>query len=290
MKKINISAAIATLNEEKNIKECLSSIKDIVDEIIIVDGTSTDKTVEIAKSFGSKVFQIPNDPMFHNMKQKSFNLASGQWILYLDADERVSSELTKEIVKVVNMNNQEIEKYQQNLGKKDLFLKHQTLLEKRDGIIGQKDKEYVAFFFPRSNYFLGRYLKWGGVYPDGVIRLFKKGKAYLPCKNVHEQMVVDGKVGWLQSDLLHNDSPTFERYLKRNSRYIDLLAKELARDQVSKDLFQFVNYFFIKSMRWFLMTQIRHKGVLDGWQGIVFSFFSALRFPRAYFRYITNKK
>lgn len=284
-----ISVALATYNEEKNIGDCLKCVQDMADEIIIVDGTSLDKTVEEAKKYGAKVIQVPNDPMFHNMKQKAFDLVTGDWILYLDADERVTLNLAKEIKEVVNMSNEEIKRCQHKLKNRQLFMRHQKLLEARDGNIGTDDQEYVAFFFPRLNYFLGKYLKYGGVYPDGVIRLFKKGKAYLPCKDVHEQMVVSGKVGWLQNDLLHLSDPTFQRYLTRNSRYIDLIAGELKQNGVGKNMVQLVNYGLIKPTMWFLMTQIRYKGLLDGFAGIIFSFFSALRFPRAYWRYLLNK-
>ncbi len=289
MSKKLISVAIATFNEEANIGACLESVKDITDEIVIVDGTSSDNTVEIAESYGAKVTVIPNDPMFHTMKQKSFELSKGDWILYLDADERVSPALAKEIVKIINMDSEEISEYQQKLHNRSLFLRHQNLLEQRDGQIGTKEGEFVAFFFPRLNYFLGKYLRYGGVYPDGVIRLFKKDMAYLPCKDVHEQMVVKGKVGWLENDLLHIDSPTFNRYLQRNNRYINLIVTEMKSVRLKKDFIQFANYCILKPISWFLMTQIRHKGVLDGIHGIVFSFFSALRFPRAYIRYLQNK-
>lgn len=282
-----ISAAIATYNEEENIGGCLESIRGLVDEIVIVDGTSSDKTVEIAKSYGSKVVVADNPPIFHINKQKAFDLSSGDWILYLDADERVTEKLAQEIKKVTNMSDGEIEDYQLKLKKRQLFLRHQKIVEERDGRVGT-DGDYVAFFFPRLNYFLGRYLKYGGVYPDGVIRLFRKGKAYLPGKSVHEQMVVKGKVGWLENDLLHIDSPTFNRYLQRNSRYIDLIASELNRDKTKKNLLEFINFMGIKPLNWFLVTLIRHKGILDGYQGIIFSFFSALRFPRAYIRYLTG--
>lgn len=290
MNKIKLSTAIATFNEEKNIGDCLESIKDLVDEIVIVDGTSTDKTVEIAKSFGAKVEIRENPPIFHINKQRSFELSNGQWILYLDADERVTPALANEIKNITNMTEEEIEDYQKKLTKKDLFLRHQKILEDRDGVIGDSKKEYVAFFFPRLNFFLGKYLKYGGVYPDGVIRLFKKGQAYLPCKDVHEQMVVLGRVGWLEYPLLHKDSPTFSRYLQRNSRYIDLIASQLKEDKVSKNILTGLNFFLFKPIWWFLLTQIRHKGILDGPQGIIFSFFSALRFPRAYWRYLKNLK
>ncbi len=282
----NLSVAIATFNEEANIGDCLKSVKDIADEIVIVDGTSSDKTVEIAKQYGAKVTVTENHANFHINKQKSFDLSKGDWILYLDADERVSPGLAKEIQKVMNLSEEEIEKHQATLLHKKLFDRHQQLLEERDGSIGKKEGEYVAFFFPRLNYFLGKYLRYGGVYPDGVIRLFKRNKAYLPAKDVHEQMVVMGRVGWLEHDLLHIDSPTFDRYIKRNNRYIDLLALQLKEDKVKKNLTNFINYEIIKPINWFLMTQIRHKGILDGFQGFIFSFFSALRFPRAYWRYL----
>lgn len=279
-----LSTAIATYNEADNIGECLASVKDFVDEIVIVDGKSSDNTVEIAKQFGAKVYITDNQKIFHINKQKAFNLATGDWILYLDADERVPKKLAEEILKIINMTNEEIEEYQKNLKHKKLFQRHQLILNDRDGQIGSDSKNYAAFFFPRLNFFLGKFLRYGGVYPDGVIRLFKKDKAYLPGKSVHEQMVVDGKVGWLQNDLLHYDSKTFSRYLKRNSRYIDLIASELKTQNPHA-----VDYLIIKPISWFLMTSIRHKGILDGFQGLIFSFFSALRFPRAYLRYLKQK-
>lgn len=289
MNKPKLSAAIATYNEEENIKDCLESIKDIVDEIVIVDGSSKDKTVQIAESFSAKIFVTNNPPNFHINKQKAFDKASGDWTLNLDADERVSKKLGEEILDIIKMNGEEIDLYQQKLKKRSLFLRHQNLLEIRDGKIGTESGDYTAFFLPRLNFFLGKYLRYGGVYPDGVIRLFKKGKAYLPCKNVHEQMKVLGKVGWLENDLIHMDSKTFSRYLKRNSRYIDLIVEEFKEEKLKVSAANFFDYCFSKPVVWFLTTTFRNKGILDGYQGIVFSFFSALRFPRAYRRYITKK-
>lgn len=127
-------------------------------------------------------------------------------------------------------------------------------------------------------------MRYGGVYPDGVIRLIRKGKAYLPCKDVHEQMIVDGKVGWLQHDLYHRDSPTFTRYLQRNNRYVALLAKELQKTKKNTSVTAPVQYLVMSPVWWFMVTYVRHKGFKDGWPGFVFSFFSALRFPRAYLR------
>ncbi len=285
---IKLSLALATFNEEDNIGNCLKSVEDLVDEIVIVDGGSTDKTVEIAKNYGARVYITDNPPIFHINKQKALDLTAGSWILQLDADERVSDKLAMEIKKIISMTNQEIQEYQDILPNKRLFIAHQQLIDKRDGKVGSGEDEYTAFFIPRLNFFLGKFLHFGGAYPDGVIRLIKKNKAYLPCKSVHEQYVVTGRVGWLQNDLLHMADPTFARYLKRNKRYINLIVNEFERDKIEKNVLQFINYCLIKPLWWFFWTQIRHKGILDGIPGVIFSFFSALRFPRAYIKYLTT--
>ena len=285
---MKLTVALATYNEESNLRDCLESVENIADEIIIVDGGSQDKTVEIDKDFKEKVIKKNNPPIFHINKQKALDKASYDWILQLDADERVTRKLAAEIKKIIEMNNDQIEKYQQNLPNKSLFLRHQKLLEHRDGNIGDNGN-YSAFFIPRLNYFLGKYLKYGGVYPDGVIRLVKKDKARFPCKDVHEQIEVYGKVGWLQNDLIHMADPTFKRYLIRNSKYINLIAGQLKNQDTGKNPVQFAKHFLVKPFWWFFLTQIRHKGILDGHQGIIFSFFSALRFPRAYWRYLIEK-
>lgn len=283
---MKLSVVLATYNEEKNLRDCLESIKSIADEIIIVDGNSTDKTVEIANLYDAKVIITQNHPIFHINKQKALELAKNDWVLQLDADERVSSALANEIKAVINMTESDKENHQQTLTKNELFARHQKLLQERDGSIGTDNGDFSAYFIPRLNYFLGRYLRYGGVYPDGVIRLVRKEKTHFPCKSVHEQIEVEGRVGWLGSDLLHFDSPTFDRYKVRNSRYIDLTVSELQKIQQKKNVSSAAAYFVVKPLSWFLMTYIRHKGFLDSWQGLVFSLFSALRFPRAYSRYL----
>lgn len=284
-----LSVALATFNEESNISECLESVSGLADEIIIVDGSSTDKTVEMAREYGAKVVITDNQPIFHINKQKALELATKDWILQLDADERVSSELQEEIKRIISMSEKEVEEYESNLPEKKLFLRHQKLLEARDGKIG-KDGLFVAFFIPRLNYFIGKYLRYGGVYPDGVIRLVKKGKAHFPCKDVHEQMVVDGRVGWLQNPLYHKDSPTFKRYLQRNNRYTDFMASQFKKENIGTNPLTFINFMFLKPIHWLLLTQVRHKGILDGYQGIIFSLFSSLRFPIAYLKYLKIRK
>ena len=288
-KMTKISVALATYNEEENLGACLELVKDLADEIIIVDGSSQDKTVEIAKEYGAKVIVTNNPPIFHINKQKALEACQGDWILQLDADERVTETLSKEIKMIISLSDKKIDRYQKTITKKDLFLRHQRIVEARDGKIGQYKGEYAGFFVPRLNYFLGKYLHYGGVYPDGVIRLVKKGRAHFPCKTVHEQIEIEGRVGWLQNDLLHYADTTFKKYLKRNSHYIDLMVDEFREKKLGKNPIQSLNYFLIKPIYWFGLTLFRHKGILDGFQGVVFSFFSALRFPRAYWRYLLKK-
>lgn len=284
-----LSVAIATFNEEENIGKCLESVKDFADEIVIVDGSSADKTVEIAKTFGAKVIVTNNPPMFHINKQKAIDASTNDWILQLDADERVSKKLAEEINNIIKMSDAQILEYEEKIPKIKMFRRHQNLVEKRDGRVGDDTKPYAAFFIPRANFFLGRYLMHGGVYPDGVIRMFKKGNAQLPCKDVHEQFVVQGKVGWLQNDLLHYDSPTFNKYLIRNNRYTTLMAGQYKEKKLSKNPIVAFNYILVKPISWFLLTFLRHKGFLDSWQGFIFSFFSSLRFVVSYIKYLRYK-
>jgi glycosyltransferase involved in cell wall biosynthesis len=189
------SVVLTTHNEEANLKKCLSAVKSFSDEIIVVDGESTDGTVALAKSLGAKVISTTNKANFHINKQIAMDEAKGDLILQLDADEVVDEELAS-------------------------FIKR---------LITQKDSEIKesAWWIKRRNYFMGQFLKKGGQYPDPVIRLYKKGKAKLPQKDVHEQMVVDGEVGWAEGHLLHYGNPSFSDYLRKFNTYTSFKAQQL---------------------------------------------------------------
>lgn len=278
-----LSVVLATRNEEKNIGPCLESIKGIADEIIVVDEYSTDKTRKIAKRYGAKVYLEPHHDVFHITKQKALEKATGDWILQLDADEVVTAQLANEIRRLVTLNTQPKKP-------SELFIRHQKLVEQRDGKIGKDTGEVVAFFIPRLNYFLGSPLRHAGAYPDGVIRLVKKGKTRFPQISVHEQIEVDGEVAWLFNDLEHHDSPTFERYLSRLNRYTDLKAMEFKEQKLPKNIFTLFSFSFIKPFFVFLNLYFRHKGFLDGMPGFIWSLFSSLHYPIAYFKYWSEAK
>lgn len=256
MDKLNLSIAIATFNEEENIKRCLDRVKDWVYEIVVVDGESIDKTVEIARDAGAKLIVVKNQAVFHINKQKAIDACRGEWVLQLDADEIVSEGLASEIKDVI------------------------------------KHSDSNGYWVPRKNFFLGRFLKKGGQYPDYTLRLYRRGMGRLPAKDVHEQAIVEGKVGYLKNSLLHYPYKNFYSYLIKWNRYTDLISSqirdELKRKNLMDKMFYGVLYVIIKPIHWFLLTYLRHKGFMDGWQGFVFSFFSALRFPFSYFKYIIS--
>jgi glycosyltransferase involved in cell wall biosynthesis len=282
---MRLSVALATYNEEENIGRCLEAVKDLADEVIIIDGSSTDKTVAIAKSYGAKITVTNNPPIFHLNKQKALDLCQGEWILQLDADEEVTKKLAEEIKKVIKLSPKELTKRKLSPEKKKLFLRHQRLIEARDGRVGQDEGEVVAFWIPRRNYFMGRCLIHGGVYPDGVIRLVRMGKAKFPCKSVHEQIEIKGRTAWLENDLIHYDSPTFGRYLERADRYTSLTAKRLKKEGIKVNLLNDSQYFLLKPLQVFFSLYFRHKGFLDGFPGFVWGLFSGLHYPIAYIKY-----
>lgn len=280
---------VASFNEQSNLQRCLDSISSIADEIIIVDGGSTDDTIEIAKSFKSTIIHTDNPPMFHINKQKGLDAATGVWILQLDADEAVSPELAKEIKQTIELTDNQIKARHLSLHKSKLFAKHQQNIISRDGNFFDPSQPIAGFFIARSNMFLGRAMKYAGMYPDGVIRLVKNGKAHFPCKSVHEQIQIQGDIAWLEHDLIHHDSPTFEKYIVRANRYTTLTAVQMKKDKLPVSFANHLNYLLFKPLVVFVKLYVRHKGFLDGFPGFVFSLFSGLHFTLAYMKHATDQ-
>lgn len=243
-----ISVVLAVYNEEGNLKNCLDAVRDIAFEIVIADGGSTDKTVEIAKEFNAQIIKTKNLLNFHINKNKAIDAAKGEWILQLDADEIVSKELAQEIMQAVD------------------------------------NKDINGYWIPRKNFFLTRFLTKGGQYPDYTLRLYRKGLGRLPGRDVHEQAIVEGKVGYLKNDLLHMRDKNFSIYKERFDRYTTLLSTQLKERGEKIHPITFVNYMLIKPLFWFLKSYIRHRGYVDGSPGFIFALFSSLRFPVAYYK------
>lgn len=254
MSKADLSVALAVFNEEERIKRCLDSVHGWVKEIVIVDGGSTDKTIDFALQYEAKIIQRDNPLNFHINKQKAIDACTGTWILQLDADEVITKELKQEILHVI------------------------------------KEQSTNGFWIPRKNYFLGRFLEKGGQYPDYTLRLYRNGKGKLPCKSVHEQAIVEGKTARLTCPILHYPYPNFSHYLEHFNRYTTFHAAELEKENIPISIVSLCKYFFILPILWFLKTYIRHKGFVDGFAGFVFSVFSALRFPVSFIKYYETKR
>lgn len=250
LSKSKLAVAIATFNEERCLADCLESVRNLADEIVVVDGSSTDKTVEIARAFGAKVIITDNKPIFHINKQLAIDECKGEWILQLDADEIITPELANEITEIINSTD-----------------------------------TFDAYWLKRKKMFLGRWIKKGGQYPDPVIRFFKKGRASLPCKSVHEQIEVSGNIGWLDNPMLHLPTPAFTIYITKDNRYSTLTALELKKKNVGFGLIPFIKYFFWEPLKIFFSLFIRHQGFQDGFPGFVFAFYSGLHKATAYVKY-----
>lgn len=227
-----LSAIVITLNEEAHLPACLASL-DWVDEVVVVDAGSTDCTREIAKQAGARVFLNPW-PGYGAQKNFAFTQARGDWILVVDADERISPALRDEI---------------------------QELLH------GGAPSAFDACAVPRRNYWLGRWLRWGGAYPDRQIRLIRRGRALYDDRVLHEHLVVEGSVGVLRGHLIHEALRGLNDRLPKLNRYTDLAAGDgLAKRSVVRwyDL-------LVRPLAIFLKVYALKQGFRDGVIGFIYA-------------------
>lgn len=229
-----ISATIITLNEEKNIKRAIESIKDIVSEIIIVDSGSMDNTVKIAEKLGAKVFFRKFDN-FANQKNWAQSKATGGWILSLDADEEIPKRLQEEIEVAV------------------------------------KNSKYNGYLIPRRNFILGKEIKYSRWSPDKHIWLWRKDAGKW-IGAVHEEVVVNGKVGNLKNSKIHYSHETLSGLMDSNNFYSTLLSESMYKKGVNFSLFRM----FWNSIWEFKIRYFYKLGFLDGWRGFVLSYFMAI--------------
>ena len=222
-----LSVAIITLNAATQLQACLDSVR-FADEVVVVDSGSSDGTGELAAASGARV--IRQDWLgFGPQKQFAVDAATHDWVLCLDADERVSPQLQASI--------------------------EHALAAPAAG----------AYRFPRCNRFLGRYLKHGEGYPDWSLRLFDRRRARWSDDAVHEKVLADGPVGTLAGDLLHESAESLASYLNKQNRYTTLAAEmALAAGKRSG----FGRLFFSPLVRFIKFYLIR-QGFRDGLPGLV---------------------
>lgn len=226
---IPVTAIIPTYNEEDCLLQALKSVA-FADEVLVVDSFSTDKTLEIAKSFGAKIIQREFE---YPASQKNWAIpqAKHPWILLLDADEIVSESLKQEV---------------------------QSFL--------QKDKpKKSGFWIYRENFFMGKKVKYSGWQGDKVIRLFNRDSCRYEDKFVHEEIVSTGEIGFLKEKLIHNTYKSFDHYLGKIERYAEWQSKDY--DKKIKKLSPF--HFIIKPAFRFIKHYWFQRGFLDGFVGLI---------------------
>ncbi len=241
-----LSVALITLNEEQNLPRTLASVQ-WAEEIVVVDSGSTDRTVEIARSFGAVVVQEPWRG-FAAQKNLAIAQCTGAWVLSLDADEELSPELGRQI---------------------------RTLLATNPPV--------DAFALKRRNLFLGRWIRHGGFYPDRKLRLFRRAAARFTLqpafeeRPVHETIAFDGASQTLDFDLIHHAYPTLHEYLEHMDRYSDLGADLLvAKGRISRSPASFfLNVFAVPNLG-FVWNYLFRLGFLDGREGLLLHSYHAV--------------
>lgn len=223
-----LSIAIIAWNEEARLRACLESVT-WADEIVVVDAESTDKTVPLAREFTDKVY-VHAWPGFAAQKNFALEHTTAEWVLSLDADERVTPELRARLEAIV----------------------------KADGPAD-------GYSIPRRNIFWGAWVRHGGLYPDYQLRLFRRGAGRFVDDAVHESVRVQGRVEKLAEPMLHHSYRDLEDFVRRSNRYSTLSAQDWVRrgrparlgDLIMRPLGRFVSMYILQG------------GFLDGWRGFV---------------------
>jgi glycosyltransferase involved in cell wall biosynthesis len=232
---MKITAAIITLNEERKIARAIESLR-CCDEIIVLDSGSVDRTVELATNLGARVLEHPWKG-YAEQKNWAAEQASHDWILSLDADEALSEALEGEIWNI-----------------------------KKNG------PRYDAYTMPRLAQYLGRWILHSGWHPDRKVRLYKRDKARWVGDFVHESVAVDGRVGHLESNLLHFTCDSLSEHLKTMDRYTTLAAEELVSRRARVGL-----YHLILDPAWtFVRSYVIQRGFQDGVEGLTIAYMAAL--------------
>jgi len=223
-----LSVTIIAWNEEERLRACLESVA-WAEEILVIDAESTDKTVQVAREFTDKIWVRPW-PGFAEQKNFALDQATCEWVLSLDADERVTPELRERISRIV-----------------------------------RADGPGDGYSIPRKNIFWGAWVRHGGLYPDYQLRLFRRAAGRFVDSAVHESVVVEGHVERLSEALLHHSYRGLDDFVARSNRYSALAA----RDVVARGGRAGVLDLALRPLGRFLSMYVARGGFLDGWRGFV---------------------
>ena len=241
MARAKLSVVVLTHNEEKNIGACLDTVA-WADERIVVDDFSTDRTAEIAKAHNAVFMQNRLEGDFSRQRNLGSDRATGDWILQMDADERVTPGLRARI----------------------------------EGVLVGNDNR-VAYAFTRINNFCGRFLRYGGDVSHKPLRLFRKGKARFSGDRIHEKLEVDGPAGELDGVMEHYNFPDVSHYIETQNFYTDIEARELVRVRGVLPERELKRELTWGPVKLFYKIYIKKQGHRDGIHGLVFAVLSAWR-------------
>lgn len=245
---IPVSVVIITKDEEKNIRAALESVKDFED-VVVLDSFSKDRTVDICRELGCRVYQ--HEWMGYAIqKQMAVGQAKNEWVFILDADERVTPQLANEISQLFN--NSPIP---------------------QDG-----------FYVPRKNFFLGKWIKHSGWWPDYTLRLFRKERGYIEEREVHERVIVKGSAGYLKGPLEHYTYRRLSDFIKKMEIYSGLAAKEVAKKR--KTLIYTAFKMLLSPPYTFFKMFFLQQGFRDGLRGLIlavlYSYYTFLKYAKAW--------
>ena len=234
---------IVTKDEERNIRDALESVRDFED-IVVLDAFSSDGTPAICREYTSRVYQ--QEWMgYARQKQAAVDRAERQWVLILDADERVTPELKKEISETI------------------------------------QEGAFSGYYLPRKSFFLGRWMRHSGWWPDHILRLFRKDTAYIEPREVHEKVVVNGAVGYLKEPLEHYTYRTISDYIRKMENYSTLSAQERGDKKDAPLISMALNPFAVFIKMFFL-----RQGFRDGMHGFIlaglYSFYTFLKYAKVW--------
>jgi glycosyltransferase involved in cell wall biosynthesis len=257
--KLPVSAIVITYNEEANIGDCLSSISGLCDEILVVDSFSTDKTLDIARNFTSLIYQHEFKSHAHQRNWAQDNLpVKNEWVLHLDADERVSQELAGELEAAL-----------------------------------KADQGFDGFMFSRKTFFRGRWIRFGGHYPVYHLRLFKKTKGRSEERLYDQNYMVRGAVKIIKADIINIINPDLKEWRQRHIRWSGLEAEEVLFNKgrklnlglcgqpiASRNWMRYNIYYrlplFFRAFAYFFYRYFLRLGFLDGINGSIFHFWHGL--------------
>lgn len=245
---MKLSITIIGHNEEYHLRELLPGIA-WADEIIYVDCESGDKSLEAASQHKCLIFSRPNNPNLNVNKSYAMEQSTGDWIFYLDPDERIPETLKAEILSVIN-----------------------------------SDSPCSAYELARRNHYFGKWLKHGSRYPDTQLRLFKRGAAEFPNKHVHEKLKVNGKIGRLKNDMHHFPFLSVSQFFVKIDFYATFEANFLYKNGTRINFRNSIRYCLTSPLSRFIRRYFFKLGFLDGLPGLFACLFDGLKFIIAYIK------